>query len=73
MIEMATRQPRLERIEPDRPPYLDSMKCGRCGNRLASVYLTPGSWVIQRCHHSIRKPDGTRETCGWENTVRPTR
>lgn len=65
--------PAMERIEPERPPYLEVLRCGRCGNALGRVYLTVGSWVEQRCHHTVRRPDGKRETCGWVNTVRPTR
>ena len=54
-------------------PHLEPMRCARCGNALARVHLTVGSVVEQRCHHSIRRPDGKRETCGWVTTVRPTR
>ena len=52
---------------------LDQMRCSRCGGGLARVHLTLGSVVEMRCHHSIRNPDGKRETCGWVNTVRPSR
>lgn len=69
MIEPAVL---AERIEPDRPPYWDVIHCARCGGRLGRVYLTVGSWAEERCHHSIKR-DGKRETCGWVNTVRPTR
>ncbi len=63
-----------ERLEPERPPYWDVMRCSRCGNPIGRVYLTVGSAVELRCHHSIvRKSDGKRVTCGWINTVRPTR
>ena len=62
-----------ERIEPERPPWWDVVKCARCGNGLNRVYLTVGSWVEARCHHSIRLPNGKRETCGYINTVRPSR
>lgn len=63
----------VERIEPERPPYLEQTRCGRCGNKLTRVYLTVGSWVVQRCHHTIKLPNGERKTCGYENTIRPTR
>lgn len=61
-----------ERRDPQ-PIRLEQMRCARCGNGLARVCLTVGSVVEMRCHHTIRKPDGKRETCGWVNTVRPTR
>ena len=72
---MIDQQARLtvERIEPERPPYWDVARCGRCGNALARVYLTVGSWIEQRCHHVVKKRDGKREVCGWVNTVRPSR
>ena len=70
-----TRAPRtmVERIEPERPPYWEVPRCSRCGNPLGRIYLVVGSWVSLRCHHTIRRPDGTRGTCGYENTIRPTR
>lgn len=73
MIDSPNARPMVERIEPERPPYLDVLRCARCGNALGRTYLTVGSWVVVRCHHSVKKPDGKRETCGYENTVRPTR
>ena len=72
MIDVAAR-PMSERVEPERPPYYDVMRCGRCGNALGRVYLMAGSWVEQRCHHVIQRRDGSRGVCGWVNTVHPTR
>lgn len=60
-----------ERRDPP-APHLEQMRCARCGGGLARVVLTVGSVVEMRCHHSIKR-DGRRETCGWVNTVRPTR
>jgi hypothetical protein len=79
VIEAARPMAASERIEPERPPYLDVMRCSRCGNALGRVYLTVGSWVEQRCHHVIERPDPDsptgkkRKVCGWVNTIRPTR
>lgn len=64
---------RAERVEPSRPPYLDVMYCARCKQGLGRVYLTVGSYVEMRCHHEIRGADGKRKTCGWMNSVTPTR
>lgn len=63
----------MERVEPSAPPYLEVMRCARCGGGLSRVYLTVGSFVESRCHHDIKKPNGKRETCGWLNIVTPTR
>lgn len=58
---------------PSEPAHLEQMKCSRCGNGLALVHLTVGSVVQMRCHHSIKRPDGTRGTCGWVNRAWPSR
>jgi phage FluMu protein Com len=49
------------------------IRCGRCGGGLARVHLTVGSYIEQRCHHTIRNKGGKRETCGWVTKVWPTR
>lgn len=73
MIDVPAPRPMVERIEPERPPYWDVARCARCQNPLARVYLQVGSWAELRCHHTIRNRDGKRETCGYINTVRPSR
>lgn len=65
-----------DRLPPAQPrPVPERLHCGRCGNRLASFYLPEGSggWVEDRCHHSVRKPDGSRGTCGYVTRTGPTR
>jgi hypothetical protein len=52
---------------------LEQMKCSRCGGNLARVALVVGSVVEMRCHHSVRRPDGKRETCGYVTRAYPTR
>ncbi len=56
-------------------PAPERLHCGRCGNRLASFYFPEGStgWVEDRCHHSIRRADGTRGTCGFVTRTGPSR
>jgi hypothetical protein len=49
------------------------IRCARCGGALARVHLTVGSYVEQRCHHTIKGADGKRATCGWVTRVWPTR
>lgn len=73
MIDAPVPPTMTDRVEPERPPYFDVMRCGRCGNPLGRVYLTVGSVVELRCHHSVQRPGEKRKTCGWVNTARPTR
>ena len=72
VIETPAPRPLAERIKPERPPYWVVARCAMCGNPLARVYLLIGSWAELRCHHSVKR-DGKRETCGYINTVRPSR
>ncbi len=62
---------------------LEPLRCSRCGNVLVHAFLTAPSRLKLRCHHNIKVDatgrmvpkgqDGKRETCGYENTVGPTR
>ena len=49
------------------------MYCSGCGNRLARAVLAPGSVVEDRCHHTVRRPDGSRGTCGVVTRMTPSR
>jgi hypothetical protein len=85
VIDQAARSPVAleERREQQRPPNLDQIKCGRCGNPLLRALLTVGSYAEERCHHSImvdangamlpKGVRGKRETCGYVTRVWPTR
>jgi hypothetical protein len=61
------------REQQERPAHLDQIRCARCGGGLLRAHLVVGSYVEQRCHHTIKKPDGKRETCGYVTRVWPTR
>jgi hypothetical protein len=61
------------RDQQDRPGELIQMKCARCGGGLARVFLLPGSYAEDKCHHIIQRPDGKREKCGWVTKAWPTR
>jgi hypothetical protein len=62
-----------ECVEPERTPYLEPMRCSRCGNTIALVSLVVGAVVQIRCHHKFRGKDGKEVKCGWINRVQPTR
>ena len=65
-------QATVSALAPTLPPVGQQMVCGMCGGRLARAYLTPGSWVEDRCHHSVIR-GGKRQTCGYVTRVAPTR
>lgn len=52
---------------------LETWVCSRCKKPIGQGVLTVGSVVQLRCHHSMTRPDGKRETCGWLNTMAPSR
>lgn len=72
MIETIPTQhlPAVERTDDE--PQWRQMFCSACGGKLARVALQPGSYVEDRCHHSV-VVDGKRRTCGARTRTSFTR